>query len=357
MEDNGIHIRVARCSDCSLNADTAAFGYFLSVNKCEPKVINGISTHVCDVAINNRNKRYECKQVDSISDCVDRITTCINNITGIDFDNPVGENEIAMAEFCNSPIRDGESHTELGENFYIQDGNILWNLQVEISKCGTARTSLFDRDGDPWPSDQQPNCLPYSEVFMSNAIWDGKIMKCPSGERAMMEDVCRFDTELDYECTPPDLNLDCCISNSNCKNSVLGCEPLKNTGVKICEEYPDMKQCGNPCATVINIPELEDGSKDELWHGEICEFFCPPINVQNFWFGNPDDDVAYEDDGTDIIGDPRDRYKSRICSEEYFNLCRLAGCDPDEECKTRWGEQQDQVYRLYPTQYPTVYKI
>ena len=358
MEDNGIHIRVARCSNCSLNADTAAFGYFLSVNNCTPKVIDGIPTHVCDVVINNRNKRYECRQIDSISDCVDRITTCINNITGIDFDNPVGEDEIDIAAFCNSPIPDGETHTEFGEAFYIQDGHILWNLQVEVSKCGTARTSLFNSDGNSWPADQQPNCLPYSDVFMSNSVWDGKVMTCPSGEIAMMEKVCDNGTEFDDECTPPDSsNLDCCVSSSNCKNSVLTCEALKDTGVKICEENEGMKQCGNPCATVVNIPPLEDGTKDDLWQAEMCEFFCPNILVQNFWFGDPEDDTDYEDPDAEVTGDPRDRYKSRICSEEYFNLCRLAGCQPDEECKSRWGEQQDQDFRSYPTEYPTVYKI
>ena len=227
---------------------------------------------------------------------------------------------------------------------------------MEISKCGTAKSQLVDSGGFSWPTDQQPNCLPYSNVFMSNDPFNGETMRCPGGNKTMMETVCNKGEENDYECQPESYTeTDCCISSSNCSSTVLGCDALRDTGAKICGDLgtESMTKCDNPCASVINIPSLEDGTKDEMWQAEVCEFFCPSIDIQNFWFGDPDDSDNYED--TEITGDPKDRYKSRICSEEYFNLCRLAGCNISETCKTIWGEQQGEIFRNYPTQYPIVY--
>jgi len=333
--ENGIHLRVARCSGCSLNADTSKYGYFLSVNNCNPKTIEGVSTHVCDVTINNRSSRYVCKQVNSISDCVDRLSYCRDGT----FDN----NNEDMANFCNSVIDEQESHTELGDQtFYILDGHIMWNLQMEVSKCGTSRTSIRNSEGGSWPSDQRPNCLPYSDVFMDNRVWGGEHMKCPDGELTMMETVCN-----DEDCTPSVAeSSDCCIMPSNCSSSVKGCEPLRESGIKICGDQgtSDMEMCGNPCASIVNIPELGDGARDTLWHDEICGFFCPTKVVQDFWFKNSDEDYG-------------DTPSSRVCSEEYFNLCRLAGCNPDQNCKVDWGEQAGVSIRDYPEQYPVVYKF
>lgn len=354
MESNGIHIRVARCSECSLNADTAMFGYFLSVNNCnEVYRKNGdknYTTHTCDVAINNRNSRYECKQIESISDCIDRLSYCLDPT----FKDPDNKD---LEKFCDSVVVEGETHQEFGDkSYYILDGHVLWNLQMEISKCGTSRTSTRNSDGFSWPTDQQPNCFPYSEVFMDNGPFDGKVMKCPSGETTMVETVCNRNSGFDYQCNPESYAVaDCCISSSNCSSTVLGCEALRDTGAKICGDLgtENMKQCGNPCASIINIPPLKDGTEDALWKSDICEFFCPDISVQNYWFGNPDSSDNYED--SKIAGNSEDRYKSRICSEEYFNLCRLSGCTPSSTCKVRWGKEEGQQHRDYPKLYPHVH--
>jgi len=344
MNNNSIQLRVARCSDCSLNADTSKYGYFLSVNNCND---SGKGYNICDVTINNRNSRYECKQVNSISDCIDRLTYC-ENPTFID------PNNTDLIAFCNSVLEEGETHKALGD-FYIQDGHILWNLQMEISKCGSSRTALFDSNGNSFPTDQEPSCLPYSSVYMENKPQVEQVMKCPNGEITMMEKVCNADNT--GNCTPKTGNDECCVSNSNCNNSVIGCKNLKDKGFKLCSENPNLKQCGNPCATIISIPPLENGSKDEMWQEEICEFFCPSFPQQFFWFGDPEPDEDYED----IKNNSSDRYKSLICSEQYFNLCRLAGCKIDQKCENIWAEnssnQSTQLGRLYPPQYPTVYEI
>jgi hypothetical protein len=328
--NNEIHIRVARCSDCSLDADTGMFGYFLSVNNCNKATIDTpfstpVDTHLCDVSIGNLKSRYECKQVSSISDCVDKLTYCDD-----------------LKRFCES--NPPGTFTEIGDtDYYIQDGHILWNFQLEISKCGSARTKVLDDNGNPFPFDQQPTCLPYSEVHISNEVHDGEILKCPSGKTTSFEKVCN-----DTSCTPANFdNPDCCISTSNCESSVLGCDHLISKGFKICVDGDySVPMCENPCASIIDIPTLEDGSKDELWQGDVCEFMCPSFEKQTFWFGGTQSSGPVSGSPNESLGSRV--YKDRICSEEYFNLCRLAGCSIDQKCKDDWG-------RNYPSQYPTVY--
>ena len=162
------------------------------------------------------------------------------------------------------------------------------------------------------------------------------------------------------DCNVFDPNIqNCCVTDSECKSTVLGCEGYKDAGYLICEENPGVPQCKNPCATIIDIPKADD-----LWQAEICEFFCPNYIVQDFWFGDGEgEDGDYEDPLPNGETRPptsnNNSYKSRICSEEYYNLCRLAGCTPAETCKQEWAERQDnpnEFIRDYPTQYPIVYE-
>lgn len=316
-------IKLGRCANCSVNADTSIYGYFLGVNNCTCDSVNGPCR--CDVQLNNRGNRYECTNVSSISDCVDRLTYCQNPT----IPNPGAD----LQDFCDSPPADGETWNKLGDpSGYFTDGNIMWNLQMQASPCGSARTALYDDQGQPFPQDQAPNCLPYSEVFNGSIVPS----QCPSGKGPMLNSC------TDEKCTPSSLS-DCCISDSNCASTVLGCQGLKDLGYKLCSENPSLQTCPNPCGTNIQIP-----ANDTLWKEDICEFMCPRYQVQFFWF-----DTEYDPDAEDP-GD--NRYNSRICSEEYFNLCKLAGCDPDPQCKVEWGQRENQGSRDYPRQHPQVFR-
>lgn len=319
-----MEIQLGRCANCSVNADTSIFGYFLGVNNCSCESVNGPCR--CDVQISNRGNRYECTNVSSISDCVDRLTYC---------DNPnIPDPNQDLQAFCDSTPAPGETWTKLGDtNKYFTDGNVMWNLQMQASPCGSARTALFDDQDQPFPQDQAPNCLPYSENFMGNT----RPTQCLSGNVPMI-DICTNDT-----CSFSSYS-DCCISDSNCSSTILGCQGLKDLGYKLCSENPALSPCKNPCGTNIQIP-----AEDPSWKEDICEFFCPSYPVQYFWFN-----VEYDDE----IEDPGDsRYNTRICSEEYYNLCKLVGCTPDPECKKEWANQSNQQgsSRSYSMQSPQVF--
>lgn len=198
-----------RCNNCSLNSNTSEYGTYLGVYNCG-------EDDRCDVIINNRKTRYECRNVSNISDCVDRLTYCSNDL----FDKPK-----QLREFCESPPHQSETHTKLGEG-YIDDGSIIWNVQMHTNRCGSARTDILDHEGNPFSQDQSPNCLPYSNTTNNQ---DG----CINGDNTMYQTVCN---------TPE-------------------CEDLMG---------------GNPCATNIDAPLS--------WKEDVCSFVCPPRDVQDFWF-------------------------------------------------------------------------
>lgn len=337
---SGIHLTTGRCNNCSFNADSSLFGSYMYVGNCNcedpsPQISNGQEEPVgcrCDVVINNRRSRYECDQVTSISDCVDRITYCMDS-TFYNSDQMTP----ALREFCDSPTAPEEDFRELGDtNFYIDDGNIIWNLQYQVSRCGSSRTSILDQFGNPYPQDQAPNCSPYSEVHMSNTQISEEDLTCYNGSDMMVKEACnglRCDQNTDS-------TIDCCISDSVCRDSVLGCQGFREQGVELCSEST-LQPCKNPCATIINIPQ-----DDPSWKADVCEFFCPSIQVQDFWFG-PNQVVDYEDPGV--------TRSDRICSEEYYTLCRLAGCDPDPTCKVSYWNNESGP-REWGPQHPTVIK-
>lgn len=332
---SGINLSTGRCENCSFNADTSLFGYYLYVGNCNcdnpsPQINPNTQQPEdvgcrCDVVINNRRTRYECDQVSSISDCVDRLTYCMDPTFN-------GSNRITpdLQRFCNTTTAPEENFRELGDsNYYIEDSNIIWNLQYQTSRCGSARTNIFDQHGNTFPSDQAPNCLPYSKVHMSNTPITEDELTCYDGSDMMLKHACTTP-----RCEPDSLDGNCCVSDSVCRNSIMGCQGYRDQGIEICSES-NLQPCKNPCGTLINIPQ-----DDPSWRADICEFFCPSIQVQDFWFG-PDSDFSEVDRG------------DRICSEEYYTLCRLAGCNPDPTCMVSYWNNSSGP-REWGPQHPTV---
>lgn len=351
-------LMVGRCDNCSLNADTSLYGYYLYVGNCncgnQLPAYNYLTQNMdypvecrCDVIINNRKSRYECTQVADISDCVDYITYCTTDTFN-------QSDQIGLEDFCNSVeanLAPGESYTKLGDpSYYLDDGNIIWNLQYQASRCGSARTNLFDSNGNIFPSDQEPNCLPYSENIFSNdftSISNQMSSMCLSGKPLLYSNACTDET-----CS---VDGSCCVSRSNCENTTLECsyfESLLPVGVSLCAEGDNnTPRCPNPCASIIDIPDRTSG---DTWDQDICEFLCPSYPKQNFYFGsNPGGNNDNKDDDTQPVG----TIGNRICSEEYFMLCKLAGCDPDPQCKSDWSSEIGIAFDSdpHPGLHPTVY--
>ena len=90
-------LAVGRCDNCSLNADTSLYGYYLYVGNCN--CTDGDDPECkCDVIINNRTNRYECTQVADISDCVDRVLYCSDTST---YNESASQADIdALEAFC-----------------------------------------------------------------------------------------------------------------------------------------------------------------------------------------------------------------------------------------------------------------
>ena len=341
-------ISLGRCKHCSTSADTGFYGNLLTVDNCvldtqNCQYLNPQNCHRCDVTINHLQSRYECKYVSSIEHCIDELTVCT------DPDRCVGLTSQECQDtndFCNRPKAPQESYTKLGFDF-INDGMIMWNLQLQISKCGTARTRPFDNCGTPFPQDQGPECLPFSENYIEHTP-STETLKCPSGEKSMFSKIC-----TDPHCTNvsnPNTT-DCCISESNCIGTVIGCDGYKAQGYKLCQENPELESCGNPCVTLLDYPETP-------WKGDICYYMCPTKKQQKFWFvdtiGFPPFQPTDQSGCTPFPYNPQER----VCSEEYYNLCKLAGCAVDPDCEEQWTIENGgdpQVYsKNYPFQFPMV---
>lgn len=346
-------IVLGRCNDCSLNADTSTYGYYLWVGNCncgnqEPAYnynTNNFDYPVdcrCDVVINNRKTRYECSQVADISDCLDYITYCTTNTY-------IGSDQTGLNNFCNAMEPYANKFIKLGDtDQYISDGNILWNLQYQASRCGSARTNLFDKYGYGFPTDQQPNCLPYSENVMINninTISNALNETCPSGNTLMYNNACTNE-----RC---ESNNNCCIDRSNCENTALGCTGYNNICATNDTTTP---RCPNPCATIIDLPDYGlDRSEGDTWDQDICEFFCPTYERQRFWFIDNNDANNNEDISNDSNIGTIGKVEDRVCSEEYYMLCRLAGCMPASDCRIIWGDEVGKSSKAYPFLHPTVY--
>ena len=393
---SGIHLRVGRCdsNSCSMDADTSLYGYFTQVTNChcdengfkfrcdssDPTCIpqgNTVDSYKCrcDVIINNRNNRYVCKQTTSISDCVDYLTYCKNPT----FSNKVGNDQF-LTNYCttmdNHKLPDEgfgpETFNNYGsDQYYILDGNIIWNLQLQASKCGTSRSAIKDSQGFPFPSDQSPECYPYSTNFMENS---GNIdtLKCNDNQTPLFESVCSVD---DPNCDVPGSDYSkCCMRPVNCESTAQGCQYYRDLGVKICgDQDAPLNPCENPCATLIDIPQEAEtcGIGDCPWKEDIQSFFCPPIGTQEFWFGDNSNPALDPSEYYDSENYPETGYNQRICSEEYYNLCTLSLNSPDPECKLEWKRNSgdypecsgsgglltpDCFNKDYPTQYPVVYQ-
>lgn len=338
---SGINLITGRCDNCSFNADSSLFGYYMYVGNCNcdnpsPQINPNTNQEEpvgcrCDVVINNRRTRYECDQVTSISDCVDRLTYCMDSTF-----NNTNRMTPDLQRFCNTPTAPEENFREIGDtNYYIEDGHIIWNLQYQASRCGSARTDTRDQFGNPYVLDQAPNCYPYSKVHFSNEQVSEDDLTCYDGSQMMVSQACN-----NLRCEPGSLGSECCVSDSVCRNSVLGCQGFRDQGIELCSES-NLEPCRNPCATIIDIPQ-----EDPSWKADVCEFFCPSIQVQDFWFGN---DNQYSDyDGPENTG-----RSNRICSEEYFTLCKLAGCEPDNTCKVSYWNNESGPREWGPV-HPTV---
>lgn len=342
---------VGRCDDCSFNADTSLFGNYLNVGNCncgdQPPAYNYQTKTMdypvdcrCDVAINNRKVRYECSQVADITDCVDYLTYCKTDT----FSDQLTDQ---TKSFCDAMSQYDSDYKKIGDDRqYIDGGNIIWNLQYQASRCGSARTNVYDKYGDVFATDQAPQCLPYSNNMFSNdfsSVEDVTSNKCLSGKPLMYTKVC-----TDEFCDTNSTTGGCCISSTNCEGTTEGCGPYRAKGVEICEEGSNLKPCENPCATIIDIP-----NSGGTWGEDICNYFCPKYSHQILWFGDSTDEITYTGGGVSGIGNVEDR----ICSEEYYMLCTLAGCPVADSCMKEWGENSGiaSSRRSWSKLHPTVF--
>ena len=322
-----------RCDYCSTSFDSGFYGNLLSVENCvEDKnwceYLNKDNCYRCDVTINNIQSRYECKYVSSISDCVDQITVCFddNRCDGL---TPIQCE--AVNNFCDRPLAPGETFENLGFN-KINDGEIIRNTQLQISRCGTARTRVTDNCGSLQPDDQGPECLPFSDNYIDEE-------NCLSKKSSMYDLAGCTDNSCSNISNPK--TRDCCISESNCLGSSIGCNGYKLLGYKLCQENPELENCKNPCSTRLNYPEP--------WKSDICYYVCPSIVWQNFWLKDGQENFSQ-------CSEPPINSEERICSEEYYNLCKLFNCNIDPECENKWEYETGIRDRNYPYEYPRVYK-
>lgn len=309
---------IGRCDGCSLG-DPGIFGNLLTVDNCvstpdcetiKPPGTPDNCTR-CDVTIQNQNTKYICKYVSSISDCVDTLSVCKDpdRCKGL----TTGECD-AVNAFCSRPIPDGESHQVVGMG-RITSGEIMWNLQLQASRCGTSRTRVFDTEGNIYPPGQSPDCLPFNDNFMSNQL----PQTCSSGR-----------TPLANRAVADPFRGQCCVSKVNCTPSG-NCEDLRLQGIVFCEEDSSLDKCTNPCLTQFNgVPKIQ-------WDYDMCYYMCPSWEWQKYWF----DEVG---------GTPQN-----ICSEEYYNLCTMYGCSIDSKCIDQWTQDNASLEdKAFPNKYPHV---
>ena len=228
---------VGRCDNCALDINTGEYGYYFSVTNC--RCPTGNENCMCDITINNFNKRHECKDSLSVFNCL------YDNPTAVYFEGQDITNNLNRVQY------EGEQSIHPGgfikDSRAIDGGTAIMLLQRFSRPCG-------EGVGDYYMGPNEPGCLPYGDSIMTNTK---STTKCNNGNEFGLTSCCTENGIIDYSC-----------------------------------ESTKTEDC-NPCTAVVEDLPVDD----PVWKDDICYFYCPSYWTQRQYlqrdgFYDSDDQVC-----------------------------------------------------------------